>query len=155
MNTDGPSPEFLAPGLAKQKFLPLHRYTFSIPVRGEPQPHVLEQAQEAVRQALQHVLVDTDSDDFDADSTEDDGPTEPSAPEQPSFCAIGWACASGEGRVQAAVSPQRDGAIERQQCLYSFIDYKKTVEEQSRLSEVSFTCILSLFEYSPAVKTPP
>ena len=69
---------------------------------GAPHPQMLEQAQEAVRQALQHVLGDTDSDDFDADSTEDDGPTEPSAPEQPSFCAIGWACASGEGRVQAA-----------------------------------------------------
>ena len=69
---------------------------------GAPHPQMQEQAQEAVRQALQHVLGDTDSDDFDADSTEDDGPTEPSAPEQPSFCAIGWACASGEGRVQAA-----------------------------------------------------
>ena len=69
---------------------------------GAPHPQMQEQAQEAVRQALQHVLGDTDSDDFDADSTEDDIPTEPAAPEQPSFCAIGWACASGAGRVQAA-----------------------------------------------------
>lgn len=69
---------------------------------GAPHPQMLEQAQEAVRQALQHVLGDTDSHDFDADSTEDDGLTEPAVPEQPSFCAIGWAYASGEGRVQAA-----------------------------------------------------
>lgn len=69
---------------------------------GEPQPQVLEQAQEAVRQALQHVFGQMDGDDSDADSTADGVSADPSAPEQQKFCAVGWACASGEGRVQAA-----------------------------------------------------
>lgn len=93
-----------APALGASRHLPALVIDLNaLAASGEPQPQVLEHAQEAVLQALQHVFGQMDGDDLDAESTADGVPADPSAPEKQNFCAVGWACASGEGRVQAAV----------------------------------------------------
>jgi hypothetical protein len=100
-----------------------------------------EQAQEAVRQALQHVCDDRGGYDFETDNTETNGPTGSSPSEQQSFCAIGWACASGEGRVQAAaeqalVHPLLHAAMQKPAAVSKLGVALSTMNEALPLAEV-------------------
>lgn len=74
----------------------------SLTVGGEPWSAVLETAQEAVRQAMQHLARQGWNETKTGVSEFVDGQASPDAPEKVTMCAVGWARAKGDGRFELA-----------------------------------------------------